>query len=80
MADDSPADRLRALKRTRPVSIIFLAAMVTALVVTGEEKVAFCVAIFGVVAGFAGYDAIRCRLELERYRQEFGALPDSDDR
>jgi hypothetical protein len=80
MADNSPAGRIRALKRSRPVSFVFLALLVAVLIATGEGKVALMVAVFGVLTGFAVYDAVRCRLELERYRQEFGALPDSDDR
>ena len=62
------------------MSVVCLAALVVALAVTGEGKVALMVAFFGVLTGFAVYDALRCRLELEKYRQEFGALPDSSDR
>lgn len=79
MADNSPAGRRRALRRTGIASAVLLAGLDVALWVTGQRTFAFILTVFGPLLGVAVYDAGHCRIELQRYRDKYGTLPTEDD-
>lgn len=79
MADDTPAGRLRALKRTMITYASFMIVLVIVTAVSGELRLAGVVALFGTVAGVALNDAARLRIELDRWRRAYGQLPPGND-
>ncbi len=79
MADDTPAGRLHALKRTMATYAAFVIVLVIVTAVSVDLRLALLVALFGTVAGVALNDAGRLRIEVERWRRAYGQLPPSDD-
>ena len=79
MADETPAGRLRVLKRTMLSYAAFMIVLVIVTAVSGELRLAVAVALFGTVAGVALNDAGRLRIELDRWRRAYGELPPGGD-
>lgn len=79
MADNTPAGRLRALKRTMMTYTAFMIVLVIVTAVSNGLQLALLVALFGTIAGVALYDAGRLRIEVDRWRRAYGQLPPGDD-
>jgi hypothetical protein len=79
MADDTPAGRLLALKRTMITYAAFMVVLVIVTAVSGELQLAGLVGLFGAIAGVALNDAGRLRIEVEQWRRAYGRLPPGDD-
>lgn len=79
MADNTPASRLRALKRTMMTYAAFMIVLVIVTAVSNGLQLAVLVALFGTIAGVALNDAGRLRIEVERWRRAYGQLPPGDD-
>lgn len=79
MADETPAGRLRTLKRTMMSYAAFMIVLVIVTAVSGNLQLALLVALFGTIAGVALYDAGRLRIEVDRWRRAYGQLPPGDD-
>lgn len=79
MADNTPAGRLRVLKRTMMTYAAFMIVLVIVTAVSNGLQLAVLVALFGTIAGVALNDAGRLRIEVERWRRAYGQLPPGDD-
>jgi preprotein translocase subunit SecF len=79
MADETPAGRLRTLKRTMMTYAAFMIVLVIVTAVSGNLQLALLVALFGTIAGVALYDAGRLRIEVDQWRRAYGRLPPGDD-
>ncbi len=79
MADETPAGRLRALKRTMTTYTAFVIVLVIVTAVSVDLRLALLVALFGTIAGVALNDAGRLRIEVEQWRRAYGRLPPGDD-
>ena len=79
MTDESPAGRLRAVKRTLIIFAVGLIIFAIVIAVTVEPGAGAMMLVLGVIAGLAMWDATKSKIKLRRYREMFRALPDEDD-